>query len=458
MKVYIEKPREIPIAYECDVLVAGGGTTGIIAALAAASCGARTILVERYGFLGGAMIHGATALHSFFNLWKAFPGVEKKQVVRGLPEKLVQAMVAAGGSPGHVEMEMGYNYDSVATCFDPEIFKKVAFDLMAEYGVKLLLHTMVVDTICEGSCVKGVVVESKSGREAIMAKAVVDTTGDGDVAFRAGAQIVEKPDREYPVANTFGVANVDLERLRDYLAAEGMLTQFAKGKKSNGREGIVRIGMNLAKKFPKELEELGIWGPLTVSVNENELTYVNCTNCRSIDAVNRDDMTKAEIALRTQILRTVEFFKKHIPGFENAYLSRTSPQIGVRRTRTIVCEYDMSLEDILEGRGFEDEVARYGFHDMAPQYMIKNGGDYGIPYRAFLPRGVENLLVAGRMITSDYRAHMSTRNTVCCMAQGQAVGTAAAMAALRGVSVRELPVKDLQQRLLQDDVYIVPSN
>ncbi len=150
----------------------------------------------------------------------------------------------------------------------------------------------------------------------------------------------------------------------------------------------------------------------------------------------------------------MRLLQTNVPGFENAFLNRTSPFVCVRRTRVVVCEYDITIDDIVEGRGFEDEIARYGFHDLAPRYIVDRGGSYGIPYRAIIPKGIDNLLVAGRMITSTYEAHMSTRNSVCCMAQGHAAGTAAAMAALRDIPPRQLPINELQDMLESQDVYL----
>jgi len=159
-KVIIEREKYTPVRLECDVLVAGGGTAGTIAALASARNGAKTVVIERFGHLGGSMINGAGPLHSFFNLYKAFPGAEKKQVVKGIPQEIIDRLVEAGGSFGHVEQEKGYSYDSMATLIDREIYKGIIFDMMREAGVKLLLHTMIVDTVKEGSEAKGVIIET----------------------------------------------------------------------------------------------------------------------------------------------------------------------------------------------------------------------------------------------------------------------------------------------------------
>ena len=450
----IEERKSTPVKLECDVLVAGGGTSGIVAALAAARNDARTVLVERYGHLGGTMIHGAGPLHSFFNLWKAFPGVAKKQVVKGIAQEIVDRMVAAGGSLGHVEMEQGYKYDSVATIIDREVFKAVAFDMFKEAGITLLLHTLVVDAVMEDKSLKGIIVESKSGREALLARTTIDTSGDADVAFRAGVKCFGT---KRAAAMPFGMANVDLKKAVAFFKEQGMLTDLAHADKGSERDDIVRIGFDIRKLdvFSEIIKKIAYWGgPLTISCHENDLGFINITNTKPMNAVDTGELTRAEIELREQVMGMAQLMKQHIPGFEKAYLSWTPTQFGARRSRIVDCEYDLSLADIIEAKRFDDEVALYGFHDLAPEIMIKDGQAYGIPYRALLPRGVDNLLVAGRLITTAHKAHQSTRNTVSCMAQGQAVGTAAALCSRLKVTPRALDPKLLRETLVRDGAYL----
>jgi hypothetical protein len=150
----------------------------------------------------------------------------------------------------------------------------------------------------------------------------------------------------------------------------------------------------------------------------------------------------------------VELFRKYVPGCEKALMARTSPSLNIRRGRLITCDYDISHEDVIEGRHFDDDIMAYGFHDSAPRFQIKDGGTYGLPYRALVVAGIENLYAAGMMITSDRRPHMSTRNTVCCMGQGQAAGTAAALCAARNLGTRDLPYRDLRDTLVRGGVYL----
>ena len=452
---YIKEELSTPVRFTCDVLVAGGGTAGTIAAIAAARNGASVILVERNSYLGGTLLDGAGPLHSYFNLYKAFPEAGKIQVVRGIASELVERMQAVGGSYGHLEQEMGYSYDSVATIIDREMYKEVIFDMMEEAGVKLLLHTDVAAVIKNGDAVQGVIIESKSGREAILAKSVIDCTGDGDVAARAGVPF-KKCHETTSVGFPFGMANVDLKRMEAFLEEKGIIYQIIHADKGVPGDDLVRIGFQLREmeEFRPFMEETGMWGPLTVARHPGELSYINTANLRAVDGTDVEALTEAEIKLRKQAMTMARMLKKYIPGFEHAYVSWTINGVGVRYTRCIECEHDLSIDEILNGQRFEDEIGLYGFHDSAPRMMIRDGKYYGIPYRCLLPREVEGLLVAGRMITSDWDAHMSTRNTVSCMVQGQAAGTAAALAAADGTTVRAVDVPKLQKTLREQGVFL----
>lgn len=454
-KRYIKEERRTAVNYVCDTIVAGGGTAGIVAAIAAARNGAKTILIDRYGFVGGTLINGAGPLHSFFNLYKAFPGVEKVQVVRGIPDEIIERMKLKGGSPGHVEQDKGGSYDSVITLIDWEIFKEVAFEMLEECGVTVLLHTIVADVMKEENRITGVIIEGKSGREAILAQNVIDTTGDGDIAAMAGAPYVKRHDTT-SVGMPFGMLNVDMPKLLHFLEENDMINQLVRADKGSETDDVLRLGFELKKipVFQEYMEKSGMWGPLGFSLYEGNYTYINSANLKSVDATNTEELSKAEMKLRRQVMTLSRMLREHIPGFEKAYVSWTPVGIGVRLTRVIVCEHDMTLDEIVNGTRFPDEVMLYGFHDCAPRIMIKEGKYYGIPYGALLPKKVEGLLVAGRMITSEWDAHMSTRNTVSCMAQGQAVGTAAALCAKEGCLPRELDTDRLREVLKEQNVFL----
>ena len=450
---YEEPSRKLPVR-PFDVVVAGAGTGGVVAALAAARQGARTALIERKGYPGGTVVEGGTALHSFYNLWKAFPGVAKRQVVKGIPQEIVDRLVKAGGTSGHAEMTKGFDYDSVCTAIDTEIYKLVTFEMLQEAGVFVFMNTLLAGAIVEGGRIRGAIAESRAGREALFAKAFVDCTAYGDLAAFAGAEYTEPND--YAVANSIGVANVSVEKYCEFLKAHDALGQYAEGWRS-GREGrIVRLdarGGKVPKEFADAAGKIGMSLVIT-TVHDDYFMFVKLNFKMRVSPTDRDESTRAELELRRRQAKAIELLRKHVPGCERAFVARTSPSLCIRRGRRIVCDYDITHEDVVEGRHFEDDVMAYGFHDSAPRLQIKGGGTYGVPYRALRVAKVDNLLAAGMLITSDQRAHMSTRNTVCCMGQGQGAGTAAALCAAENLGARDLKYATLREALTKGGVYL----
>jgi hypothetical protein len=452
MDYYEEPARKLPVR-PFDVVVAGAGTAGVVAALAAARRGARTILIERKGYPGGTVVEGGTALHSFYNLWKAFPGVAKRQVVRGIAQEIVDRLAKVGGTSGHAEMSKGYDYDSVCTAIDTELYKLVTFEMLAEAGVFVCVNTLLAGAVMDGSRLRGVIAESRAGREAIYAKAFVDCTAYGDLAAFAGAEYTEPND--YAVANSIGVANVSVEKYHEFLQSHQAVSQYAEGMRSGQPGRIVRLDVN-GGRLPADLrDEAGRIGMslVTTTVHDNYFMFIKLNFKMRVSPTDRDEAAKAELELRKRQARAIDLLRKHVPGCEKAFIARTSPSLCIRRGRRIACDYDITHEDVIEARHFEDDVMAYGFHDSAPRLQIKGGGTYGVPYRALRVAKIDNLLAAGMLITSDHRAHMSTRNTVCCMGQGQAAGTAAALCAAKPCGTRGLPYADLRKALEAGGVY-----
>jgi len=451
-RTWEEPPKKLPV-HECDVVVAGAGTAGVVAALAAARNGARTVLIERKGYPGGTVTEGGTALHSFYNLWTAFPQAKKRQVVRGIAQDIIDRLLEVGGTTGHALMSKGLNYDSVCTAIDTELYKLVTFRMLAEADVTVQVNTLLVGAIVDGGRVRGVITESRSGREAVFAKCFVDATAFGDLSAWAGAACSEPND--YPVVNSIGLANVSMEKYHAWLAEHNAVKQCAEGIRSDEPGKIVRLDAHrgrLPKGFREGAGRIGM-SPVTTSCQDNYFMFIKLNFRMRVSPTDRDAVAKAELELRQRQAKAVELFRKFVPGCEKAFMARTSPTLCIRRGRQIVCDYDISHEDVIGARHFDDEVMVYGFHDLAPRLQIAGGGTYGVPYRALRVKGLENLLAAGMLITSDHRAHMSTRNTVCCMGQGQAVGTAAALCAARGCGTRDLPYTDLRKALEKGGVY-----
>jgi hypothetical protein len=431
---YYEEPsKKLPVR-KFDVVVAGGGTAGVVTAIAAARNGAKTALIEVKGYPGGTVTEGGTALHSFYNLWKAFPGVRKRQVVRGIAQEIIDRLLKVGGTSGHAEMSKGYDFDSVCTAIDTEIYKLVTFEMLVEAGVFVCVNTLLVGAIMDGSRIKGVIVESRSGREAFYAKSFVDCTAYGDLAAYAGAKYSEPND--YAVCNSIGIANVSMEKYYEFLKSHDAIFQQAEGRRSGKDRQIVRLQgrtVNLPDGFRQQAGKIGM-STVTTTVHDNYFMFIKLNLKMPVSPTSRDAVAKAELVLRKRHLKAVELFREYVPGCEKAFIARTSPSLNIRRGRLITCDYDISHEDVIEGRHFDDEVMVYGFHDSAPRYQVKNGGTYGIPYRAL-------------------RAHMSTRNTVSCMGQGQATGTAAALCAARNCGTRELRYANLREALDKGGVY-----
>ena len=453
-----EELKKMPVR-QFDVIVAGGGTAGVVAAVAAARMGAKTALIEGKGYVGGTVVEGGTALHSFFNLWKAFPGVEKRQVVKGIAQDIIDRLLDIGGTTGHGDVTGKIDYDSVCTAIDTELYKLVAFEMLAEAGATVFTNTLVAGAVKKGKIIEGIITQSRMGREYFKADCFVDSTAYGDLSAYAGAEFNELND--HPVCNSMGIGNVNIEKLYAFLMKNDALGDIAWGIR-DGHEGqIIRMGSEsgytIRGKLPDEfvdgIVKLGS-GLITTTVHDNYLMFIKVNYRLPVSPTNRDEVAKAELVVRQNQFKTLQLFRKHLPGCENAFIARTSPSLNIRRGRTITCDYDISLEDIIESRHFEDDIMAYGFHDSAPRYKVKNGGTYGIPYKALRVKNIDNLFAAGMLITTDFQAHMSTRNTVCCMGQGQAAGTAAALCSAKECSTRELDYADLRTALLKNNVHL----
>jgi len=450
---YMEPPKKLPVR-KFDAVVAGGGTAGVFAAIAAGRQGAKTALIESKGYCGGIAVEGGTALHSFYNLYTAFPGCKKRKVVQGIPAEFIDRLTEIGGCSGFPEMKTGRNYDSVCTAVDTELYKLLAFRMLREAGVFVAVNTLLTGAIVKGSRVQGVIVESRSGREVFMAKSFVDCTGYGDLSAYAGAEFTVPND--YASCHSFGLANASIDDLYRFLESYDALGQICYGTRSGEKNKLVRVGgSQLDKKIPEFAEKAKNVGVamITTTVHDNYLMFIKCNYKFPGSVINRDDVAKAEMEFRERMFKAAELLKEYIPGFEKSFIARTSPSLCIRRGRHIVCDYDITHEDVIEGRHFDDDVFVYGFHDLAPRFLIKDGGTYGFPYGALCVKGIENLYAAGMMVTSDFRAHMSTRNTVSCMAQGQAAGTAAALISKKNIGSSELKYFALRKQLEKDNVY-----
>ena len=447
---------------ELDVLVVGGGNAGCAAALASARHGARTLLVERYGFLGG------TATASMVGPWMTFHSGSER-IVGGIAQEIVERLQRMGGSPGHVYDSS--DYVATITPFDPEIHKALLFEMMRESGVQLLLHAYFLRTLCHrevsrGS-VEGAVFATVAGEREYRAAVTIDATADAYVAASAGVatQQGDSRGRVQPASLMFRLSHVDLAKTAAYLRMhpDQMRTSLKTHERVAPALSAV-AGLHDLWHAAIERGEVDIPREVVsffITPYPDEVS-VNMTRVTNIDPLDPDDLTRAEVEARMQVMQLLEFFRKNVPGFERARIAATGTQIGIRESRRIVGEYTLTREDVLQGRHFDDAVARSAYpidiHNPAGSgtvtHRLAAGESYEIPYRCLVPKNVDRLLVAGRCISTTHEALASTRLTPTVMTLGQAAGTAAALAFRTGGDVRAVDTGLLRGELLDDGVLV----
>lgn len=418
-----------------DVVVVGGGTAGVIAAVAAARTGARTLLVEKYGYPGGVASHGIPFL--------AFFSGQGKQVVGGLPQELVDRMVRLGGSPGHCtggvwRTDPDDPQQFALTPYDPEAYAVAAMDLLTEAGVRCLCHTLLAQVSVEDQVIKHIEVVNQDGKKELSAHVYIDASGDGLLAAAAGFAS-RKGDAAMRMQNAsliFTLCAVDLDAMVAAMSRETGFsgwqtwhTRLIRGKKcGSDRPGIIHVAGHM---HPwKDQRALTF---TAVSAREGSVS-LNMTRTTGIDGSVNEDLVHAEWSQRHQLLDVVGAMRRNIAGFERALVGYIAPQVGIRESRNIIGELVLTRDDVVSCREFEDNIARGAYpidiHDPLggpTQFVfLKGGGSYGIPYRALVPKGSRNLLLAGRCLSASHEAHGSTRIMATAMATGQAAGTAAA--------------------------------
>lgn len=427
-KLFLEERLSTPIAGRHDVIVVGGGASGTVAAIAAARTGARTLLIERGGCLGGA----ATA--NLVAQWVAFFHGEAR-VVGGIPFELAERVQATGGSEGFRRYVMGEAagtpFPLRVLPFNPEGVKSVLDDAVREAGVEVLLHAIFARTLMDGDSITGVVVETVQGRLAFLAPVVIDASGDALVCASAGVPFWEDGGDRQPCTLSFRLSNVDVARFR--------------AVPSDERRRLVLGGLERGELF---------WESLSfVSTPGGTDAICLMSRIQGIDALDAKDASRAEQEGRRQIVSIVSFLKGFIPGFEKAILADVAERVGVRETRRVQGRYLLSEQDIMEVRSFDDTVAL----GAGPMDRHEAGGTgirlyappqpFEIPLRALLPIKAEGLLVCGRALSATREAMAGARHMATSMAMGQAVGTLGALAAAAGRPPSTVAVSELQRNL-----------
>jgi len=442
-------------SYRVDVLVAGAGAAGIAAAIAAARNGANTLLVDSNGYLGGI-----SAMLS----WLGFHDSRYRQVVKGLSAEFIDRLQRQGDASRYV-------FDpkcSSAVSLNTHAWKILAMELCQEAGVKLMLQTHIVDTLRTGDRIHGVVVEDKSGRQKIEASVVIDCTGDGDVAARGGATwekgrtkdgMVQSPTLVFRVGGVDRAGFIAACKNKEFGYREWLLPYpdlWDKMMRRIDTEPLIITGG-----FASLIERARTNGDFDVPQSRlvgvkthvpDEYLVVS-TRVLGLDPTDVVSMTGAYVKTYQQIPVILKFFRKYLPGFEQAHIREIAPMLGVRESRRIMGDYLLNADDLIGGRVFDDAIAMGGYHidihrPTGTWVDSRNVEAYTIPLRSLIAREVEGLMMAGKCLSATHEAVASTRVIPICMAQGQAAGTAAAMAVQHGKDVREVSVSRLQDRLV----------
>ncbi len=452
MKTYTEPQKQIPVFGEYDVIVAGGGTAGMVAGVAAARSGAKTLVVERLGCLGGqftALMNTSWTTNNQINC-----------VVGGIPFEYFKKMEAIGG----VE-NPDYDQDAYIL-YDSERAKIVMTEMFdEEENLDVLYLTMVTDTIIEGNRIKGIIIENKSGRQAVYAKQFIDCTGDADLLALAGSncEIMKKED-QHPASLLAKINGVNTKKLVEYYDQH---PELQKGERYlGGLKHAGFYGFRLAEELkgitlPDDLEYLRDWFILFYTTPNPDEIILNMTGIIALDGTNAVELSHGEHVSRKRLFQVLPLFKKYIVGFENAYFSSTAPALGVRETRKVIGEVKLTAEMLMGGMRFPDAVCCYqsplGYHTPDGKNIefrrMEPGKSYDVPLRCMLPLDIDGVIAAGRNISVDSDAIGSTRSMTNCMSLGQSAGIIAAYAAKSGIEMRKIPNDVLRKELKEKGVY-----
>lgn len=446
-----------------DVVIIGGGPAGTVAAIASARCGAKTLLVEQNGYLGGMLTMAGTGPQMTFHAGST-------QVVQGIAEEIVARLVKEGFSPGHMEDFVGYA--SSVTPFDAEGMKLILETMVKEAGADLLYHTVYTGCEWEDRKIRKVRLYGKQGFFDVSASVFIDASADADLATHAGIGSVYGREEDHlaqPMTMNIKVSNVNRDKMIEYIKNNSgdMLEtipferlQLIPRSGMQGAYSIIRMAKEKGE-FPIDRDMV-----LCFETNNPGEYILNMSRIIKKSALDSFDLTEAEIEGRKQAHAIVAFMRNYIPGFEHAVIVTTGPHIGIRESRKIYGAYRLTASDLLENKMFEDAIAMGGYpidiHSpdggTMEHHYLKKGSWYSIPYRCLYTNELDNLLVAGRCISATHEACAAVRVTPILMAISEGAGTAAAIAAKQGIGVAAIDVAQLQNLLKDHGAFLEPYN
>lgn len=443
----IKEPSKVtPAMAETEVLVVGSGPGGLAAALAAAREGVNAMLVERYGCFGGNITQAQVETITWYRH-------ENTVEAGGIGVEFEIRTKEIGGSRKTRE--------SIGEYLDADMFKYVADRLVEEAGVVPILHCFAVDTVMEDNTIRGIITESKSGRQAILAKRVIDATGDADIAYHAGAPYRKASGDELMSATvSFGCSGINVKRFLEYVdehpARIADWVKTTSGKEDDLFSPYLDEPFKKAKEeglIPKGIRVEALWHSFTET---GEATHINAVRIQGIDPTNVQDLTRGEIEGRQQAMWILAALKKYTPGFENATLRTFGSSLGTRTSRKIIGEYNITEHEVRNEARFEDSIGIFPeFLDGYGTVIIPTTGRYfQVPYGIMVPQKIENLLVAGRCVAGDRLSHAATREMMCCAVTGQAAGVAAAVSIKDNVTCRKVNIRKVQKALKNQGVRI----
>ena len=461
-----EPSKKIPIIAETEVLVVGGGPAGISAALSAARAGADVMIVERYGCFGGVITQTMIGTIAWYRYAKTVDagGIGLEFETRS---KTMDASIDIMGNIKNKELtraleQEGLMVDGKSTyeVLDTELFKYVVDELIQEAGIRPLLHCSVVQVIMDEDVIKGVITESKSGRQAILAKRIIDATGDADIAYHAGAPFKKSPKNELmEVTVNFGCSGINIGKFLMYVYLNR--SKFGDWGETSGKEEEFFTTYltdpfkkaQEAGEIPQDITIESYWGCYT---DAGEINSFNGIHMNGIDPTDVWDLTKAEIEGRRRVLMAINALKKYTPGFKKARLRTIGASLGTRESRKITGVYNITESDVRNEARFEDTIG------ICPEFidghgvaiMPTTGRYFHVPYGIIVPQKVENLLVVGRAVAGDKISHAATRQIVCCTVTGQGAGVAAAVSIEDKTTCRLVDITKVQKILEKQGVRI----